>query len=136
MTTEELVKYWVELSDENYKKYPTNRGVTELAEKKDRAAVNRIINRYINALKDRNIKILGSFLFGSYAQGMESEWSDIDVAILTDEFIGDSFDFTFLLMKIAREIDADIEPHPFLVAEFNEENPVAVEILKTGQKIL
>ena len=107
-----------------------------MAEKKDRAAVNRIINRYINALKDRNIKILGSFLFGSYAQGMESEWSDIDVAILTDEFIGDSFDFTFLLMKIAREIDADIEPHPFLVEEFNEENPVAVEILKTGQKIL
>lgn len=107
-----------------------------MAKKKDGTTVKRLINRYINALKDRNIKVLGSFLFGSYAKGKESEWSDIDVAILTDEFIGDSFDFTFLLMKIAREIDTDIEPHPFLIEEFNEENPVAVEILKTGQKIL
>ena len=107
-----------------------------MAEKKDGAAVNRLINRYITALKERNIKVAGSFLFGSYAKGIASEWSDIDVAILTDEFIGDSFDFTFLLMKVAREIDVDIEPHPFLVEEFNEENPVAAEILRTGQKVL
>ena len=107
-----------------------------MAEKKDGAAVYLLINRYITALKERNIKVVGSFLFGSYAKGMVSEWSDIDVAILTDKFIGDSFDFRFLLMKVAREIDADIEPHPFLVEEFNEENPLAAEILKTGQKIL
>jgi uncharacterized protein len=107
-----------------------------VAEKKDGSTVYRLINRYISALKERNIKVVGSFLFGSYAKGVESEWSDIDVAILTDEFIGDSFDFTFLLMKVAREIDADIEPHPFLVEEFNDENPIAAEILKTGQRVL
>ena len=106
-----------------------------MAEKKDGAAVYLLINRYISALKERNIKVVGSFLFGSYARGMVSEWSDIDVAILTDEFIGDSFDFRFLLMKVAREIDADIEPHPFLVQDFNEDNPVAAEILKTGRKV-
>jgi predicted nucleotidyltransferase len=106
-----------------------------LAEKKDWTAVNLLINRYIAALKKRNIKVLGSFLFGSYVKGIASKWSDIDVAILTDKFIGDSFDFRFLLMKIAREIDADIEPHPFLVEEFNEDNPLAAEILKTGQKV-
>jgi hypothetical protein len=50
--------------------------------------------------------------------------------------IGDSFDFTFLLMKVAREIDADIEPHTFLLEEFNDENPVVAKILKTGQKVL
>jgi len=80
--------------------------------------------------------MIGSFLFGSDAKGVESEWSDIDIAILTDEFIDDSFDFTFLLMKVAREIDADIEPHPFQVEEFNDENPIAAEILKTGQRVL
>ena len=58
-----------------------------MAEKKDGAVVFRLINQYISALKERNIKVMGSFLLGSYAGGMVSEWSDIDVAILTDKFI-------------------------------------------------
>jgi hypothetical protein len=39
-------------------------------------------------------------------------------------------------MKIARDIDIDIEPHPFLIDEFNEDNPIAAEILRTGERIL
>jgi predicted nucleotidyltransferase len=107
-----------------------------LAEKKDRETVYRLINQYIDALKQRNIDVEGSFLFGSYAKEMATKWSDIDIAILTNEFIGDSFDFRFLLMKIARDVDIDIEPHPFLIDEFNEDNPVAAEILRTGERIL
>lgn len=106
-----------------------------MAKRKDRKTIYRIINRYIDALKQRNINVAGSFLFGSYVKGNPSEWSDIDVAILTDKFIGDSFDFRFLLMKIARDIDVDIEPHPFLIDEFNDDNPLAAEILRTGDKI-
>lgn len=107
-----------------------------MAETKDRKTIYRIINRYIDALKQRDIHVTESYLFGSYAKDNPSEWSDIDIAILTEEFIGDRFDFSFLLMKIAREIDADIEPHPFLVDEFNEDNPTAVEILRTGEKVV
>ena len=106
-----------------------------MAERKDRQTVYRIIKRYVDALRQRNIKVAGSYLFGSYAKDKASEWSDIDVAILTDKFIGDSFDFRFLLMKIAREIDVNIEPHPFLVGEFTEDNPVVAEVLRTGEKI-
>jgi predicted nucleotidyltransferase len=106
-----------------------------VVKRKDRKTVYRLINLYIDALKKRNIKVSGGYLFGSYAKNNASEWSDIDVAILTDKFIGDSVDFRFLLMKIARDIDIDIEPHPFLVDEFNEENPIAAEVLKTGEKI-
>lgn len=106
-----------------------------MAERKDRKTVYRVINQYIDALKQRDINVAASYLFGSYANNKASEWSDIDVAILTDKFIGDSFDFKFLLMKIARDIDVDIEPHPFLVAEFNEDNQLAAEVLRTGKKI-
>jgi len=53
-------------------------------------------------------------------KGTATQWSDIDVALLTNEFIGDSFDFKFLWMKVAREIDLDIEPHPYLIAEFKK----------------
>lgn len=45
--------------------------------------------------------------------------------LVTDTFIGDSFDFRFMLTKLARKIDSDNEPHPDLLAEFNESNPLA-----------
>ena len=58
------------------------------------------------------------------------------MALITDKFIGDSFDFTFLLMKIARKIDFKIEPHPYTIHEFNKSNPSISEIIKTGVRIL
>jgi predicted nucleotidyltransferase len=105
-------------------------GLTE-KEIKEKKEVYRLINQYITALRKKGINVCEIYLFGSYAKGIFSEWSDIDVAILTDKFIGDSFDFRFLLMKIAR----DIEHHPFPVDEFNEDNPAAAEILRTGEKV-
>jgi predicted nucleotidyltransferase len=76
------------------------------------------------------------YLFGSYAKGSADEWSDIDLALVTDYFMGDSFDFRFTLTKLARSIDPDIEPHPYLTSEFNESNPIASEILKTGVRVI
>jgi uncharacterized protein len=43
-------------------------------------------------------------LFGSYVKGSADEWSDIDLALVTDDFIGDSFDFRFMLAKLARSV--------------------------------
>ena len=103
---------------------------------KDRKLVTSLVERYIDILKQKHIEVEKAYLFGSYAKGTANEWSDIDVAILTKEIIGDSFDFKFLLMKIARDIDIDIEPHPYLIDEFTEDNPFAAEILKTGQQII
>jgi predicted nucleotidyltransferase len=78
----------------------------------------------------------GAYLFGSYAKDTADEWSDIDLALVTDTFIGDSFDFHFMLTKLARRIDSDIESHPYLMSEFNESNPVAGQILKYGERVV
>lgn len=107
-----------------------------MAKRKDKKLIYESIERYINELRKRNIEVVAAYLFGSYAKGRATEWSDIDVALLTKKFIGDSFDFKFLLMKIAREINFDIEPHPYLVDEFNEDNPFAAEVIKTGEKVV
>jgi hypothetical protein len=40
-----------------------------------------------------------------------------------------------MLMKIARDIDLSIEPHPYLRNEFKKENPMAAEVIKTGIRI-
>lgn len=107
-----------------------------MAKRKDKKLIYELIHKYIDELKKRNINVVGAYLFGSYVKGNATEWSDIDVALLTKEFIGDSFDFKFLLMKIAREIDLNIEPHPYLVDEFNRNNPIAAEVMKTGVRVV
>jgi predicted nucleotidyltransferase len=102
---------------------------------KDKRLIYQGVNRYLSLLKDRNIPVREVYLFGSYANGKADEWSDIDLAIVTDSFIGDRFDFRFMLTKLARSIDPDIEPHPYLLSEFNENNPVAGEIIRSGERI-
>ncbi|MFH1860183.1 MAG: nucleotidyltransferase domain-containing protein [bacterium] len=107
-----------------------------MAERKNKRLIYKIIERYVEELKKRNIDIINAYLFGSYAKDKATEWSDIDVALVTKKFIGDSFDFKFLLMKIARDIDIDIEPHPCLENEFKEDNPFALEVMKTGKRVV
>ncbi len=106
-----------------------------MAKAKDKKLIRASVKRYIEALRKRNIEVVTAYLYGSYAQGKATEWSDIDVAVLTKKFIGDSFDFKFLLMKIARDIDFNIEPHPFLADEFTEDDPIAAEVMRTGEKV-
>ncbi len=106
-----------------------------MATGKDKKLIYKEVHQYISLLKNMNIHIVQAHLFGSYAKGTADEWSDIDLALVTEDFIGDSFDFRFMLAKLARNIDPDIEPHPYLVSEFNESNPIAGEILRNGERI-
>ena len=103
---------------------------------KDKKLILESIRKYVDELRKRNIDITAAYLFGSYTKGKLPEWSDIDVAIVTKKFIGDGFDFKFLLMKIARDVDFNIEPHPYLADEFNGNNPFAAEIIKTGERVM
>ncbi|GAG66496.1 unnamed protein product [marine sediment metagenome] len=59
----------------------------------------------------------------------------IDIAAVIDSFGGDIMDIFFLLLKLRRNIDIRIELHPFKVKDFNDSNPFACEIIRTGKKI-
>jgi predicted nucleotidyltransferase len=107
-----------------------------MATGKDKQLIYHELKQYISLLRDKQIPVLQVYLFGSYASGKADEWSDIDLAIVTDKFIGDAFDFRFMLTKLARMIDSDIEPHPYLLSEFNESNPTAGEILRSGERVM
>ncbi len=106
-----------------------------MAKGKDKKLIYESVNRYLAELKKRNIEIVSAYLFGSYAKGKADEWSDIDLLLLLKNFIGDSFDFKFMLMKIARDIDFNIEPHPYLLDELKNDNPFVHEVLRTGEKV-
>ena len=79
----------------------------------------------------RGIRIKKAFLFGSYAKGQQGEWSDIDLALVSEQFSLDA------LRNIGLTLDAkikypDIEVHHFAVEDFTQENPFVEEIIKTG----
>jgi predicted nucleotidyltransferase len=117
------------------KEHRNHKGIKSMATGKDKQLIYQELKQYISLLRDKRIPVLQAYLFGSYATGRADEWSDIDLAIVTDTFVGDSFDFRFMLTKLARTIDPDIEPHPYLLSEFNESNPVAGEILRFGERV-
>ncbi len=98
--------------------------------------INRIIKDYISDV-NRHVKIDKAFLYGSYAKGNFNEHSDLDIAIFSDSFKGQSFvDAVSFLFSLARKYkDICIEPIAFTVSDLQEDNPFVKEIITTGKEI-
>lgn len=74
-------------------------------------------------------------LFGSYSRGNFTADSDIDIAVVIDDY--DSFDEVQMeLMRLRRKIDSRIEPHPFRKNDFTSSNPLVHEIMQYGQEVI
>ncbi len=98
--------------------------------------VKNTISRFLSALQDNNIPVKRAILFGSYAQGNFTEWSDIDLAIVSDIFVGDRFDDKRKIRLITLSISDALEILPFNPQEFTEDDPFVKEIIRTGIKIV
>ncbi len=91
------------------------------------------VKQYIMIIpKDLGVK--KAYLFGSFAKGGELEESDIDIALILEN-MSDFFSTQKQLMKLRRNIDLGIEPHPIKEQDFHSSNPFAYEIEKTGIEI-
>jgi predicted nucleotidyltransferase len=101
----------------------------------NREIASTIARRFVEFLK-KNYSLHSVYLYGSYAKGNFDEESDIDIAVVADDFTGDIVEDIFKLMKLRRQVDNRIEPHPFSLKDFNKENPMAKEIIETGIKIM
>lgn len=99
----------------------------------DRAKALENAHKFAIAIRKKyNCKNI--YLFGSYAKGTNQEESDIDIAVVLNEF-ENPLDIQLDLMRLRRGIDSRIEPHPFREEDFTIINPVAYEILKYGERI-
>lgn len=99
----------------------------------DKKEVLKIARQYAKVVK-ANYKCKQIYLFGSYLKGTSHEESDIDIAVILQEF-ENPLDIQLELMRLRRKIDSRIEPHPFRERDFNNTNPVVNEILKYGERI-
>lgn len=75
------------------------------------------------------------YLFGSYAKGHPSKWSDIDVAVVSKNFKGVRFLDHKMLIPYLRNMPSTLEIHPFSKNDFNTKNLFVKEIVKSGIKI-
>lgn len=108
-----------------------------MAKNIDKNLARKNVIDFINKVRSKKIKIITAYIFGSLVKGNFTEWSDIDVAVVSGSLSGDIFDDRVMLMKIRRDIDLRIEPHPFLPEEWNDDtNPFVNEIKKYGEKII
>ena len=94
-----------------------------------------IVDRYSTVVKE-NYNVVAIILFGSYAKGTQTEDSDIDIAVITDDIKANKFDEEVKLTLLRRKIDSRIEPHIITVEDYeNDETPFVVEVKNTGIKI-
>ncbi len=99
----------------------------------DRKIINDV-KYFVEQLK-KEINIQSVYLFGSYARGKNKDYSDIDVAIVSNSFEGFMLADNDKILEITKNINRMIEPHPFRAEDFTEDNPFVKEIISTGVKI-
>lgn len=69
-------------------------------------------------------------MFGSYVNGTPQEDSDLDVAVVVDELVGDFLDLATRLYRLRRSVDDRIEPVLLIAGE--DKSGFLDTILKTG----
>ena len=98
----------------------------------DKKTVKKLAAQYAAEVK----KILDPsaiVIFGSYVNGTPNEWSDIDIAVIMNDFQGNWLETASALCKLTRRVSIDIEPH--LLDEAHDASGFVKHILKTGEFI-
>ena len=98
--------------------------------------VKNTIEKYLVALEQHHIPVQHMFLFGSYAKGTYDEWSDIDLALISDIFEGSRMRDKRKIRPITLSVGSDIEVLPYKPGDFTPDDPFVKEILEAGIRIV
>lgn len=98
--------------------------------------IKKELHEFTDILK-KEYNLYALVLFGSYADGTASEYSDVDIAVFSDDFGEDVLADMKRLFKLRRKVATDIEPLPFKKKDFYEhdESDFIHEIVTKGKVI-
>jgi len=99
------------------------------------ALVMKNVQLFLDKLQRSGITISQAYIFGSYAKGKATKWSDIDIAIVSPQITEDRFEERVKLTKIAISVDDRLEPLPFTPDTFSDDDPFVLKIKKEGLAI-
>lgn len=95
-----------------------------------------ILFHFVSELTKNHIHIQQAYLFGSYANGTFDTWSDIDIALISDDFSGNRFRDKNAVRKIKLAVSSDIEPMPYRPEDFTVKDPFVKKIMETGIRVV
>lgn len=94
--------------------------------------VKNIIDDFIKKLEKNDIHIKKGILFGSQVSGSAHTWSDIDIAIFSDDFEGIRHKDREKIRKITLSVSSSLSPLPYNTKDFFEMDPFLEHIVATG----
>lgn len=94
------------------------------------------IEKYIALLKKSKVNIQQVILFGSFAKNQPHADSDIDLAIIADNFSRDQIHEMMTLKKLSMTISDRIEPIPFTEADMKLQYDTLIGEIKKYGKIV
>lgn len=96
--------------------------------------ITRIVREYVANLQPE-IRVQKVILFGSHARGAAHEWSDIDIAVISNDFkkMDQIQRLEFLGLRI-KGCDPSLEPLPYTLDEYENADRLTFlgEIKRTG----
>ncbi len=92
------------------------------------------VKKFISDIKKSDLHLYRVFLFGSFANNRQHEHSDIDVALISDEFSGVGFLDIKRFVKILKNYII-IQPKTYSTDYFKNGDPFIEEIINTGIEI-
>ena len=96
----------------------------------DKESVRELAAKYAEEVKNV-LNPDAIILFGSYVNGKPHEWSDIDIAVVMNNFQGNWMETVYMLLDLRKKISFDIEPH--LLDETRDRSGFLEHVKKTGE---
>jgi len=84
--------------------------------------VLELLRKYVALLNTEGISVYKAYLFGSYSTNTATEFSDIDVMIVSTSLEEPDDKVTGKAWKLTRKIDSKIEPFLIGLNKFNDDN--------------
>jgi len=94
----------------------------------------RTVQSLAKQIMDSGIHLKRVYLYGSFARNQQHENSDIDVALVADEFTGVGFDDIRLFVRYLRKYTM-IQARTYSTEYFEQGDPFIDEIKETGIEI-
>lgn len=91
--------------------------------------------KYLRKIKKSDFLFSDAWLFGSYANGSQNEYSDIDLAIIFNDIKYKTFDNEVKLMNLRNGDETQIEPHAFTEDDFSTLSPLVNQIINEGIRV-
>jgi uncharacterized protein len=101
-----------------------------------KSAIERV-RLFARQISESGVPLKRVVLFGSYAKNTQHKWSDIDVALVADNFNGAGFyDIALFGKTLIKKPFRTIQPKTYNTKQFKAgKDPFVDEILRTGIEV-